>query len=321
MGQRKVEDCVRFVTGAGNTNVDLIFSGLSRVPGEGEELFAKGFSLAMGGGQPATMMNLGRLGVPTRIQTLLGADMFSDFARRMFMQNGVQPLNLYHGDGIPLNITAAFLTQQDRTFVSYSESGAVTDNMRIAVYEASRGAKAAVMSTGYLEVYRALKQEGTILVFDTGWEDDLSLSKYRDYIELADYYTPNQKEALKITGTDTPERAAEVLSRYLERVIVKLDKNGCLIRENGVARVIPPIPEYIHRDSTGAGDAFLSGLLYGIYHDASFAECVLFGNITGGKCVTAIGCLAASCDEAELLETAARYRCFLSGETEKEAGI
>ena len=301
-----------FVAGAGNVNVDLVFSGLPRLPEEGEELYARSFSVQMGGGTPGTLINLSRLGVPTCLQTLLGPDMFSDFARRAFAENGVSPVNLYHGDRIPLNISVAALTPGDRTFLSYSESGPVTDEMQEAVYHASRGAKLVTMQLGYLEAYRRLKQEGAVLVFDTGWLDDLSIENYREYIELADYYTPNQKEALKITGADTPARAAEILSDYFENVIVTQVKAGGLLRENGREHVIPNIPEFAHQDSTGAGDAFLAGLLYGLYHDYSFRESVLFGNITGGKCVTAVGCLTAYCTEPELLALAKKYRGFLA---------
>ena len=155
-----------FVAGAGNVNVDLVFSGLPRLPEEGEELYARSFSVQMGGGTPGTLINLSRLGVPTCQQTLIGPDMFSDFARRAFAENGVSPVNLYHGDRIPLNISVAALTPGDRTFLSYSESGPVTDEMQEAVYHASRGAKLVTMQLGYLEAYRRLKQEGAVLVFE-----------------------------------------------------------------------------------------------------------------------------------------------------------
>jgi len=300
-----------FVAGTSNTNIDLIYQGLPRVPNEGEELYAKDFSVQLGGGVPATLINLGRLGVPTRIQTTLGSDMFSDFARKMFQENGVAPLNLYEGNGIPVNVTTAMLTPGDRTFCSYSDNPTVTDEMRDKVYQASTGARVALMQFGYLDVYQKLHDEGTTLVFDTGWDDEMSLSSYHEYLTLADYYTPNQKEALKITGAATPEDAARVLGRYFERVIVKLDKDGCLISEHGSPRIVPQIPCYTHRDSIGAGDAFLAGLIYGIYHGADFARSVLYGNITGGKCVTGVGCLSASCTEDELLQTAQTYLHFI----------
>ena len=72
-----------FAAGAGSINVDLLFEGMPRIPNEGK-LFARGFSLQMGGGVPATLLNLSGLGVPVRILTGLGEDMFSEFARRKF---------------------------------------------------------------------------------------------------------------------------------------------------------------------------------------------------------------------------------------------
>lgn len=297
-----------FVAGAGSINIDLLFEGLPRIPNEGEELYSRGFSLQMGGGVSATLLNLAGLGVPVRIQTGLGNDMFSDFARRTFASFGVEPYNLADGTtGIPLNISAALLTPSDRTFVSYTD-GLPMDDARI--YENSRGAKIVQMGVGSLEAYRRLKVDGAILVFDTGWDDAMSLETYREYLELADYYTPNQKEALKITGTDQPADAARVLTQFFDKVIVKLDKDGCLILEDGQERIIPNIP-VVHRDSTGAGDAFLAGFLYGLYHDYSFAQSVLFGNITGGTCVTAVGCLTARLTEDELLDLAEHYQPLL----------
>jgi len=297
-----------FVAGAGSINIDLLFEGLPRIPNEGEELYSRGFSLQMGGGVSATLLNLAGLGVPVRIQTGLGNDMFSDFARRTFASFGVEPYNLADGTtGIPLNISAALLTPSDRTFVSYTD-GLPMDDARI--YENSRGAKIVQMGVGSLEAYRRLKADGAILVFDTGWDDAMSLETYQEYLELADYYTPNQKEALKITGTDQPADAARVLTQFFDKVIVKLDKDGCLILEDGQERIIPNIP-VVHRDSTGAGDAFLAGFLYGLYHDYSFAQSVLFGNITGGTCVTAVGCLTARLTEDELLDLAERYQPLL----------
>ena len=297
-----------FFAGAGSINIDLLFEGLPRIPNEGEELYSRGFSLQMGGGVSATLLNLAGLGVPVRIQTGLGNDMFSDFARRTFASFGVEPYNLADGTtGIPLNISAALLTPSDRTFVSYTD-GLPMDDARI--YENSRGAKIVQMGVGSLEAYRRLKADGAILVFDTGWDDAMSLETYREYLELADYYTPNQKEALKITGTDQPADAARVLTQFFDKVIVKLDKDGCLILEDGQERIIPNIP-VVPRDSTGAGDAFLAGFLYGLYHDYSFAQSVLFGNITGGTCVTAVGCLTARLTEDELLDLAERYQPLL----------
>jgi len=292
-----------FVAGIGSTNIDLLYSGLEKLPNEGEEVYSKDFSLQLGGGVPATLIHIGRLGIHAKIATELGKDIFSNFAAEQFEKCGVSPLNLYNGTDMPLNVTSAIITPKDRTFISYGRGNIeATDTALEQAYEMCRGAKIVIMQTGgFLPVYRKLKQEGTILVFDCGWDENLSLDTYKEYLMIADYYTPNQKEALKITNADTPEKAAEVLSDYFDKVVIKLDKDGCLGMENGEKFVISPVPDIKCIDATGAGDAFLAGFIYGLFYDCSFMDCIKFGNITGGKCVEKIGCLSGYATEKELL--------------------
>ena len=61
-------------------------------------------------------------------------------------------------------------------------------------------------------------------------------------------------------------------------------------------------------DATGAGDAFFAGFMYGIMKDEPIEKCALYGNITGGKCVTAVGCTTAYFTEDELLAMAEKYK-------------
>lgn len=294
-----------FITGAGSTNVDLLFSNMPKLPRLGEEVFSERFDVKLGGGIPATLINLSRLGIKTKLLTQLGNDMFSSFAKAEFEKAGAQYVNVAKSKNIPLTVTSAVILPQDRTFFSYSGYDEPDEKMKETFYNFSKGAKIALMQTdGYYEVYKKLKDEGTVLVLDTGWDDDMSLEKFSDYLEIADYYTPNRKEAQKITDKATPEEAAEVLSRYFDKVIVKLDKDGCLGLENGKVFTVPGIESFRHVDSTGAGDAFLAGFCYGLFYGYSFYDCILFGNITGGKAVTEVGALSAYLTEKELLEIA-----------------
>lgn len=291
-----------FVAGAGATNVDLLYKGFPRLPKLGEEIYCDDFSLQLGGGVPATLINLGRLGIETHIATELGDDMFSRFAQEKFQENGVAPVNLYTGDKIPLNITSAIILPEDRTFFTYGKGSIEPDNKALETfYQTATGAKVVLMQPGgFLPVYERLKAEGSILVLDTGWDENLSFAAYGKYLEIADYYTPNRKEALQITGETTPKRAAERLHTYFDKVVVKVDKDGCIGSENGQQFFVKSVSEFQNADSTGAGDAFLAGFIYGLMHDAPLATCIAYGNITGGKAVTAVGALSAYVTEVEL---------------------
>lgn len=301
-----------FISGNGKTNTDILYAGLPRLPEIGEELYSQGFSLKLGGGVPGTMVNISRLSVPVKISTWLGDDMFSRFCLEEYKKAGCEIINLYKGKGeLPLNITSAMITPEDRTFVTYGPEPRYSDTELEEIYSASAGAKIAEIQGGCIEVYRKLKSEGTLLVLDTGYTEDMSFNMYREYIELADYYTPNQKEALKITGKEKPEEAVKFLSQYFEKPIVKLDKDGCMGMENGEIFTVPVIDEYKRVDSTGAGDAFLAGLMYGLFYGYSFKDCILLGNLTGGKCVTGVGCLTNYFEENELIEKLNEYKSKL----------
>lgn len=302
-----------FIAGAGATNVDLLYQGMERIPDVGEELYCKDFDLQLGGGLPATLINLGRLGIETKIATELGTDIFSEFAKNKFLQNGVEPTNLYEGDKIPLNITSAIILPKDRTFFTYGKGSIeADDNAKEKFFQIAKDSKITMMQLGgFLDVYKRLHEGGTKLVLDTGWDDDMTFEKYADYLEIADYYTPNQKEAKKISNTSTPEEAAQALTKYFDNVVVKVDKDGCIgIDENG-SFFVPSIDEFKNVDSTGAGDAFLSGFMYGLFYDKPLKECVLLGNITGGKAVTKVGALSAYNTEQELLDYFEKYKSFI----------
>ena len=293
-----------FIAGAGATNIDLLYENMPKIPDVGEEVYTNSFSLQLGGGLPATLINLGRLGIDARIATELGNDMFSVFAKEQFEKNNVSPTNLYSGNDIPLNITSAIILKNDRSFITYGK-GTIDpdDKAKEEFYSIAKGAKICLMAPGgFLEVYKKLKSEGTVMVLDMGWDDDLTFEKYSELLSIADYYTPNQKEALKITGCNNAKAAAYALKKYFDKVVVKVDKDGCIGIDGDEYFFCPSLEQYKNVDSTGAGDAFLAGFTYGLFHDYRLKDCIEFGNITGGKAVTAVGALSAYVNEKELLE-------------------
>lgn len=292
-----------FIAGAGATNVDLLYEDMPKIPNVGEEIYTDKFSCQLGGGLPATLINIGRLGIEAKIATELGCDMFSEFASQQYRKNSVEPMNIYKGDAIPLNITSAIILKGDRSFITYGKGSIEPDDeAKESFYNMAHGAKICLMQPGgFIDVYKKLKSEGTLMVLDMGWDENMSVEKYADLLETADIYTPNRKEALRITGAANENDAADALRKYFDRVIVKVDKDGCIGIDNGESFFVKSVEKFKNKDSTGAGDAFLAGLCYGLFYDYPLKDCIEFGNITGGKAVTAVGALSAYVTEKELL--------------------
>lgn len=280
------------VAGLDTINIDLIYSGLEKLPAEGEEVFSKDFKVAFGGGGVATLLQLARLGLDVTAATFIGRDMFSAFAEDFLKNQSVNVINLYK-KGFALNVSSAMLTPSDRTFVSYGTAATISEQEEKLLFDSFRSAKAVLMKTGNIGLYRKLKNSGCKLILDVGWSDGLSISGISEYLCLADYFTPNKKEALKLTGKDNVKEAAEVLSGFFRDVLIKLDKDGCYVLSDGTAFTVPPVSGVKAVDSTGAGDAFLAGFTYGIVRGESFIKSVKYGNVTGARCVEEYGAVTA----------------------------
>ena len=292
------------IVSMGKICIDLIYSDVERVPKMGEEVFSKGFTITLGGGPPATLTTLHRLGIPVKLGTFLGKGQFSKMAQKKLKDYGVNYINMYKGDELePLIITSVISSGTDRSFVSYQPGHPSSSEMEPfyategQVYELYKGSRIAYITLGYDDVWKRLKKEGSILVMDAAWDDEMHIDWYKNAFPYIDYFTPNEKEAPKLTNTNSPEEALNVLAEYIPNPIVKLSKNGCIIKEDGKTVHIKASHHFDSVDATGAGDAFLAGLMYGIFKGYSTRESVILGNITGGNCVTEIGCLTADINE------------------------
>ena len=141
---------------------------------------------------------------------------------------------------------------------------------------------------------RRLHEEGVKVVYDSGWSDDLSIDGIKAFLPYIDVYTPNDKEARKLAGTDDLEEAVRFLAGYTPHPVVTLGKGGCAYWHDGSIRYVSAIDEFRAVDTTGAGDNFLTGIIYGLLTEEPLDRCVRLGNIFAGKSTTAVGCFGAA---------------------------
>lgn len=300
----------KMVATLNTTCFDIIYAGVPVFPKEGEEVFAENFKATLGGGSTATLVNLSRLGIPVAIGTFLGKDMYSRMVLEEYREFGVEPVNFYHGSGKPVMVSTAISTAKDRTFVSFQEK-AGTIAKEDEAYNFLKDSQFVYINNDYPQVNQQLKKDGAILFFDVGFSEDYTLEKLKKTLSIADYFTPNLKEALMLTKTQTPQEALKVLQEYVSNPVIKLGKKGCLLLENNEVVFIPEIEEFFCVDSTGAGDAFMAGLIYGVYHGYSFRESILLGNITGGAAVMGMGCLSKYLTRQELMKKFEKHKVVL----------
>lgn len=275
-------------------NLDLIFKGFSRMPQPGEEVFADSFTLQLGGGPQVCPIVLDRLDCSARLGTFMGDNVVSDICRKLLAEKGFTAIDLFPTDSHdPVVVTSVFSWPHDRGFLAHNEQVRESCLDSETVYGYLKDAKVVFAPTGHPDVIRRLHEAGVKIVFDTGWSDDMSIDDFKDFLPYIDVYTPNDKEAMKIAGTDDLETALRFLVQYTPNPVITLGKGGCAYIKDGQMVIAPIVEDFVAVDTTGAGDNFLTGIIYGLIHDEPMERCIRLGNIFAGHSTTEIGCYGA----------------------------
>lgn len=106
----------------------------------------------------------------------------------------------------------------------------------------------------------------------------------RDY---ADIIFLNKEEARLFTGRK-PIEALNILSKLADIIVLKLGSKGSIISDRGTIKKI--IPFKVNAiDTTGAGDMYAAGFLYGITNGYSIKESGLIASFSAAKIVEVMG--------------------------------
>lgn len=154
----------------------------------------------------------------------------------------------------------------------------------------------------YLEGYLIFNQDLVLktlqIAKEKGLKIALDLASYnvveanRDFLKtilenFVDLVFANEEEAKALTGKD-PEDALEILSTYCEIAVVKVGAEGAFAK-SGSEKVHVPAIIAKRVDTTGAGDLFAAGFIYGMHLGKTLEECTRFGTITAGKVIEVMG--------------------------------
>ncbi len=104
-------------------------------------------------------------------------------------------------------------------------------------------------------------------------------------LKLADYLKPSKAAAIEMINEDDALRAARVLrEKYDARAVIITDgEAGCAIASG---EFNDRMPAYLTRaiDSTGAGDAFLGGMIAGLRYGLAWPDVLKLANACGAAC-------------------------------------
>ena len=265
---------------AGEAFEDLVFVGLERLPGPGEEVKTDVFHATIGGGAVITAVGTARLGIATSIVSAL-----SDAAVRRLRGERVRVTNLRRA-GEPHAISAALSTTTDRSFVTFTGVNAVLEprllralatvtatHVHLALCPRDLGA--------WTRLAGRLRRRGVTVSFDFGWTESLAAEPgLPALMDAVDLVFLNELEAPLYAHATSLDDAFPRLRTARSNVVVKLGEHGSRwLRADG--DVVMPAPVTTPVDTTGAGDAFNAGFLAAWLHGGAPTDCLTHGNRVG----------------------------------------
>ena len=133
--------------------------------------------------------------------------------------------------------------------------------------------------------------------------DPFLIGLFRDqFLELirgpVDLVFCNEEEAKSLIGNDDIQQCAQELNSYAESVAITLGPNGSLIMNEGNAYNIDGVPTDAI-DTTGAGDMYAGGILYGITNGLSWQQSGRLASHASSRVVSQLGARLATQFTAE----------------------
>lgn len=295
------------VVGFGALNVDMLFQ-VNRIASAEEESFIQDSTQACGGSAANTIVALARLGCKVGFIGKIAADREGRLQLDCFDTDGVDTqgiIRVQHGkSGSVLGFVDA-----NGARALYVNSG-VNDTIRLEEIKTDYAVQTKFLHLTSFVGDQSLQAQIKLLAalpsdvkvsFDPG-----AVYSRRGYpaiesiIKKTHVFMPNSIELEQLTGeSDYRKGADSMISRGVKIVAVKLGSHGCYVTDGRDMHRIDPQKINVV-DTTGAGDAFCAGFLYGLIHSKSLRQCGEIGNFVASRCCQKMGARAGLPDTKEL---------------------
>jgi sugar/nucleoside kinase (ribokinase family) len=107
--------------------------------------------------------------------------------------------------------------------------------------------------------------------------------------EYVDILIANEDEACAFTGETDERRAIEALATKAPLAVLKVGPRGSFIAHGGRIISVPPVNGGTAVDTTGAGDLWAAGFLYGLVQGYALEKCGALGSACGFEVCQVVG--------------------------------
>jgi len=248
-----------------------------------------------GGSAANTIHGLANLGVETGFIGTVGEDEFGKFFHEDLIKNKISP-KLFKGKAESGRAIALVSPDSERTFATFLGAAIElsSDHITDDVFEGYEY----FHIEGYLVQNHELIRKAIEVAKRKNLKVSLDLASFnvvesnldflKDIIKKhVDIVFANEEEAKAFTGLSPIESLHEI-AKHCEIAVVKIGKNGSLIKKGDEVHEVGVIKAK-SIDTTGAGDVYASGFLYGLVKGLPLNKCGEIGSVLSGKVIEVVG--------------------------------
>lgn len=268
---------------------------------ENDTNYADSIDFFTGGDALNVAINLGKLGAKVSVSGLVGRDNGGDLILRNFDKAGIDRKLVEIRDDVQTTVSIVMICKNgERHFICCPDStlhydaSILTDEVLSdakLLYIGSAMALPALEGPTLRNLLRRAHNLGVVTAMDaTQAPDDCWLERIDCALPYVDIFIPSYDEAIHLTGHSDPVFATRFLREHGVKLAgVKLGENGCYIDDGYAPFFLPAIRLENPMDLTGAGDAFMSGFLYGYTQGFTTRECTKFATAMSYNCIQSLG--------------------------------
>jgi sugar/nucleoside kinase (ribokinase family) len=281
---------------SGEINPDLVLTGDVVPDFNRPEKIIDSANLSIGSSSAIFACGAARLGLKVGFIGICGDDLFGRFMLEEMARREVDIAPVIIDASVQTGISVIFSTQDDRAILTHVGSmdrlraDQVTDDLldRTRHLHVASYFLQTAMQPGLPDLFRRARTRGLTISLDPNWDPLGKWHGFDELLPLVDVFLPNKNEALALTGVATIEEALVCLRRECRLVAVKLGEGGA-IAANDTAVVRTPAINVKVVDTTGAGDSFDGGFLYGFLNGWSLERSIKLGAACGSLSTRAAG--------------------------------
>ncbi|WP_299578802.1 adenosine kinase [uncultured Sunxiuqinia sp.] len=252
-------------------------------------------SIETGGSAANTLRAIAQLGGKAGFIGKIANDSMGHFFKDEFEKSHIAP-HLFYSQ-IPTGKAATLISpDSERTFGTYlgAASELVVDDLSenlFAGYDFLHIEGYLVFNHELIEgVLKLAKSQGLKIALDLASfnvvEANLDFLKHL-IDQYVDVVFANEEEAKAYTGLE-PEAALKQIALQCEVAVVKVGKDGSMIQA-GDQYIKVDTPKVKSLDTTGAGDVYASGFLFGLAHGFSLENCGNLASLLASKVIQVLG--------------------------------